>query len=655
MKKILIFLFCLFITSASSLFACHNGGWNVTNTIDNGDGTYTITYEICIGTTGAIAGTTSIEMSLAGANILSVDCGGFPSYGLFVDNSGGPACDTNDQLTGTTVNTSTTVTYTGTTSTGLFNDGYLATPFPGSVCNGISGSILTQPFGDCPTPPYFGIDTHDPTSGLAATEAICFSTTITVDAYPTSLSSTGIEGGNCDRTYVFPICPVIDYTTPASVCSGDPIDFTVGPGCTGFTGSGTTGTFIDIYYYDNGTTTEAPAGYEGTTFPFGATYPDPFGDGNLTPIVSDGLCVNQQDLGWNNNTCDAFIVSYFAMVFDYDTDADGDGLGDYIMCGVYRYDVTIYPAPPTAEISDSGCGVAPQVEITAADGTICDILTGPSSADGLPCVGPPASGTETVTFAGTYAIADIEALFSAPAGLGCYTDLPYSAVSTCLFQACAATCPTLTATTSPATITNSTCNIVGGMPAGGLIEAPSVACPVGSTLEYSIDNMTWTTTPPAYNQSGPAQTIYTRCLCTLDGTTASPSGSITTAPGVCPPSFLSVTDPCDCTNGVDLNGDGQNDLAQEIITITSATTPSVTAVSNLVDETGAALTLATASALISGAAPTYTLTAYVPADGLTTYSITITDGTNFETITGGPCSACPPAACGASPNMTWEP
>ena len=75
----------------------------------------------------------------------------------------------------------------------------------------------------------------------------------------------------------------------------------------------------------------------------------------------------------------------------------------------------------------------------------------------------------------------------------------------------------------------------------------------------------------------------------------------------------------------------------------------------MVDETGAALTLATASALISGAAPTYTLTAYVPADGVTTYSITITDGTNFETITGGPCSACPPAACGASPNMTWEP
>ena len=39
---------------------------------------------------------------------------------------------------------------------------------------------------------------------------------------------------------------------------------------------------------------------------------------------------------------------------------------------------------------------------------------------------------------------------------------------------------------------------------------------------------------PTYAQTGPAQSIETRCLCDLDGTTASPSSTaVVTVPGTC--------------------------------------------------------------------------------------------------------------------------
>ncbi|HPI09193.1 MAG TPA: hypothetical protein PLM41_22525, partial [Saprospiraceae bacterium] len=77
----------------------------------------------------------------------------------------------------------------------------------------------------------------------------------------------------------------------------------------------------------------------------------------------------------------------------------------------------------------------------------------------------------------------------------------------------------------------------------GIITAPAGApCPDGSTLQYSTDGgTTWINTLPVYNQSGPAQTIQTRCNCLSDPLVSSPpSASITTVPGVCTPALFQV-------------------------------------------------------------------------------------------------------------------
>jgi hypothetical protein len=97
-------------------------------------------------------------------------------------------------------------------------------------------------------------------------------------------------------------------------------------------------------------------------------------------------------------------------------------------------------------------------------------------------------------------------------------------------------CPTFAAAPPNVTIVNSTCNascVVGG----GLISAPTgTPCPVGSTLQYSVNGGAWSTTLPVYAQGGPAQTITTRCSCDADPTVTSQTAApVTTAPGLCSP------------------------------------------------------------------------------------------------------------------------
>ncbi|MBB3838367.1 hypothetical protein FHS57_002372 [Runella defluvii] len=96
-------------------------------------------------------------------------------------------------------------------------------------------------------------------------------------------------------------------------------------------------------------------------------------------------------------------------------------------------------------------------------------------------------------------------------------------------------CPDLTAAAPAVQVTNSVCTTFNGMASGGVISAPSGSCPVGSTLQYSTDNGgNWSTTLPIYAQTGPAQTIVTRCNCTADATKSSPTSTVTTVPGTCP-------------------------------------------------------------------------------------------------------------------------
>ena len=94
---------------------------------------------------------------------------------------------------------------------------------------------------------------------------------------------------------------------------------------------------------------------------------------------------------------------------------------------------------------------------------------------------------------------------------------------------------TFDAVAPAAQVTNSTCTTVGGTPSGGVISAPSGSCPVGSTLYYSINNGgNWSTTLPIYAQTGPEQTILTRCACDANPTSFGLTSSVTTHPGTCP-------------------------------------------------------------------------------------------------------------------------
>jgi len=106
-----------------------------------------------------------------------------------------------------------------------------------------------------------------------------------------------------------------------------------------------------------------------------------------------------------------------------------------------------------------------------------------------------------------------------------------------------------------------------------------------------------------------------------------------------------ISDPCNCINGIDLDGDGISDIALETITITdpegAAQGWALTANDGgLVNPDGTTPTTAT---VMDNGDGTYTLTSYVVADGATSYSVSFT-GTDGEvlTIAGGPCNVCPP-------------
>jgi len=115
--------------------------------------------------------------------------------------------------------------------------------------------------------------------------------------------------------------------------------------------------------------------------------------------------------------------------------------------------------------------------------------------------------------------------------------------------------------------------------------------------------------------------------------------------------IIGLFDPCNCANGIDLDGDEVVDLASETITIAPGTAPyTVTGYSDgLVDMSGAPLDIADIQALIDAAIPdadgTISISAYLPADGVTVFSIEITDDSGavgaFTKPSGCPSCATP--------------
>jgi len=118
------------------------------------------------------------------------------------------------------------------------------------------------------------------------------------------------------------------------------------------------------------------------------------------------------------------------------------------------------------------------------------------------------------------------------------TDLPNLAMElTFCEDESVCTCdPVIAGTPAPVAVvtSESTCEADGMTLSGGVIAAPTTDCATGSTLEYSTDNMNWSTTLPAYDQMN-AVTVYTRCVCDGDVNDIGDVASVTTDPGQCVP------------------------------------------------------------------------------------------------------------------------
>jgi len=103
-------------------------------------------------------------------------------------------------------------------------------------------------------------------------------------------------------------------------------------------------------------------------------------------------------------------------------------------------------------------------------------------------------------------------------------------------------CPILNTAPDNVNITNSNCSTGCTLTGGNISASTDTSCPLGSTLQYRVNSGSWTTTLPIYNQTGPAQTIRTRCVCEEDNNITSPeSAGVTTLPGVCASPTASIT------------------------------------------------------------------------------------------------------------------
>jgi len=86
----------------------------------------------------------------------------------------------------------------------------------------------------------------------------------------------------------------------------------------------------------------------------------------------------------------------------------------------------------------------------------------------------------------------------------------------------------------PIKVINSLCG-AGCLPSGGVfINNCDFPCPLNYTLQYRQNGGLWNEILPIYAQSGPSQSIETRCLCDFDQNISSPiSNVVTSNPGIC--------------------------------------------------------------------------------------------------------------------------
>jgi hypothetical protein len=198
------------------------------------------------------------------------------------------------------------------------------------------------------------------------------------------------------------------------------------------------------------------------------------------------------------------------------------------------------------------------------------------------------------------------------------------------------TAPTASVTTQP------TC----AAPTGTItVTAPAN----GAGISYTIIGTSPVTAPISNTTgvfTGLAANIYA-VTTTTNGCTSSATNLSVNAPTGCSV-LASIADPCNCANKLVIGG---VTYARETITITSSgsgETWTLNGGSGLFSAAGAPLAT-NGSVVLAGNGTTYTLIAYVPANGAATYTANFTNGTQNTSINGGPCAAC----CSAN-NGSWQ-
>lgn len=94
-------------------------------------------------------------------------------------------------------------------------------------------------------------------------------------------------------------------------------------------------------------------------------------------------------------------------------------------------------------------------------------------------------------------------------------------------------CPVLAKAPGNAIIQNSRFNASCTLSGGQFLAPTDLTCPLGSTIQYRVNDGLWSSSIPAYNQSGPIQYIATRCACNLHPDYTSPESTpISTRPRV---------------------------------------------------------------------------------------------------------------------------
>ncbi len=283
---------------------------------------------------------------------------------------------------------------------------------------------------------------------------------------------------------------------------------------------------------------------------------------------------------------------------------------------------------------DANPGAASNTTSTSA---ICE-----SSTKSL--VGSPAGGTWSVVSGGgsisgtTYTPTDVA---SATA-----VTIRYTIAAS---GACAATTSdvTFTVDANPATPTASvTTQPTCAAPTGTItVTAPAN----GAGVSYTITGTSPVTAPISNTTgvfTGLAANIYA-VTTTTNGCTSSAINLSVNAPTGCSV-LVNIADPCNCANKIVVGG---VTYARETITITSSgsgETWTLNGGSGLFSAAGAPLAT-NGSVVLAGNGTTYTLIAYVPANGVATYTANFTNGTQNTSVSGGPCAAC----CSAN-NGSWQ-